>query len=343
MNYKAWDIEVDDFYNLKTPQEKLRHLIGFAVLAPSSHNSQPWKFVLDGNKIKVFADFSRALAVSDKDNRQLYISIGCAIENLITATEYYGLRFKINYFPNDNKELVAEIEFENLGDQDHSSQKEEHKIHHINKRSVNRNKYERENIDENFINEIKRYSNNDILVSIITDKDKIDEISEIMRKAIRTALADKEFRKELSQYVKHNKTKEYYGMPGFGFGMPLPISLIFPKAVKHIDVSRVNSKQDSDLIKNHTPAICIIGTKGNNELLWVKAGEVYEKIALDAQKSGIKTAVMAAATQIGDFHKDLQKVLENDFRPQVFFRMGYSDKTTPHSPRFLTEDVIKKI
>jgi len=37
-NFKAWDIKIEDFFNLKTSDKKLRFLLNFAVLAPSSHN-----------------------------------------------------------------------------------------------------------------------------------------------------------------------------------------------------------------------------------------------------------------------------------------------------------------
>jgi len=36
-NYKAWAIDIKDFANKQTDKERLAFLIGFAVLAPSSH------------------------------------------------------------------------------------------------------------------------------------------------------------------------------------------------------------------------------------------------------------------------------------------------------------------
>ena len=64
-----------------TSIEKLKFLLRYAILAPSSHNTQPWKFSISEDKIKVFADKNRWLKVADPDQRELYISTGCAIEN----------------------------------------------------------------------------------------------------------------------------------------------------------------------------------------------------------------------------------------------------------------------
>lgn len=65
-NFKAWDVKIEDFFNLKTSNEKLRFLLNFAVLAPSSHNSQPWRFEVGEGMIKIFPDLSRRLPESDK-------------------------------------------------------------------------------------------------------------------------------------------------------------------------------------------------------------------------------------------------------------------------------------
>ncbi|MBD3386211.1 hypothetical protein GF407_14980 [candidate division KSB1 bacterium] len=58
-------------------------MIRFATMAPSGHNTQPWKFSLHENTITIFPDYKRRLAVVDPDDHALFISLGCALENLI--------------------------------------------------------------------------------------------------------------------------------------------------------------------------------------------------------------------------------------------------------------------
>ncbi len=96
-NYKAWDINYKDFPENNSIEEQLKFLIGFAVLAPSSHNSQPWKFEVCENKVSLSANMDRSLAVGDAKNRFLYLSLGCALENLLIAAEYFGFEYKIIY------------------------------------------------------------------------------------------------------------------------------------------------------------------------------------------------------------------------------------------------------
>ena len=96
-NYKAWEVKIEDFFHLKSNLERLRFLLNFAVLAPSSHNSQPWKFRVSENEILVEPNRDRALPSSDTNNRQLFISLGCAVENILIAADYYGFETLVEY------------------------------------------------------------------------------------------------------------------------------------------------------------------------------------------------------------------------------------------------------
>jgi len=40
----SWQINEQDFPRGEDSTEKLKFLIRYAILAPSSHNTQPWKF-----------------------------------------------------------------------------------------------------------------------------------------------------------------------------------------------------------------------------------------------------------------------------------------------------------
>jgi hypothetical protein len=39
---EAWDVRESDFPINGSDEEKLKFLLSYAILAPSSHNSQPW-------------------------------------------------------------------------------------------------------------------------------------------------------------------------------------------------------------------------------------------------------------------------------------------------------------
>lgn len=67
-----------------------QYMVLCATLAPSPHNTQPWKFRIGDDGIEVMADLERALGSADPELRQLYQGLGCAVENLEVAARYLG-------------------------------------------------------------------------------------------------------------------------------------------------------------------------------------------------------------------------------------------------------------
>ena len=106
-NYRAWQIDPKDFYETQTQEEKLRFLLQFAVLAPSTHNSQPWLFELKEGSCLIYFNRSLRLPEADPKGRDLYISLGCCVENLILAATYFGMFERVEYHLKEN--LVAEV------------------------------------------------------------------------------------------------------------------------------------------------------------------------------------------------------------------------------------------
>ena len=104
----VWNIKESDFPANGSSGDKLSFLLNYAILAPSSQNSQPWMFNVSGGEIRLFADKTRWLAVSDADQREQYIALGAALENLLVAAVIFGYAYNVTY-PSGNGSLAAII------------------------------------------------------------------------------------------------------------------------------------------------------------------------------------------------------------------------------------------
>ena len=69
---------------------RLAQVLEHALRAPSVHNTQPWRWRLDGDVIDLFADIGRQLPVTDPDGRDLTISCGVALHHLVVALGHAG-------------------------------------------------------------------------------------------------------------------------------------------------------------------------------------------------------------------------------------------------------------
>ncbi len=86
-------------------------LVAAAVLAASPHNSQPWRFRVESDRVQVRADLSRALGPIDPFRRELHMGLGCAIENLMVAARSHGYDPILSILPDPVTEpnLVAQV------------------------------------------------------------------------------------------------------------------------------------------------------------------------------------------------------------------------------------------
>ena len=91
MKEDSRNIAESDFPFAKGRAEQLRFLVNYAVLAPSNHNSQPWKFCIHHDQMDVLIDKTRMLSFIDPHLRQMKISCGAAIGNVEVAGKYFGL------------------------------------------------------------------------------------------------------------------------------------------------------------------------------------------------------------------------------------------------------------
>src|SRR5215510_4256522 len=75
----------------------MHELVRYATLAANGHNTQPWKFVIKDKLIEIHPDYTRRLPVVDPQNRELWISLGCALENLLLAARATGYAAEVYY------------------------------------------------------------------------------------------------------------------------------------------------------------------------------------------------------------------------------------------------------
>ncbi len=333
-NYEPWHINYKDFYSLKYTVDKLRFLLKFAVLAPSTHNSQPWKFIISDSEILVVPELERTLPVADPEYRLLCISLGCTVENLLIAANYYNYQAKVEYFPHGAEEITIRISLRENSPS--TKDKEDHLIFAIPKRRTNRSKYSPATPKKEELSQLENLVIDTSAIRFVTDLEKQKTIADILLESRLKAFDNKLFRKELAHYKRTNLTKSPLGMPGFTMGLNTPLSLVTPFAIRHINVIRFLKKQEEKLLKKYTPTFGFVITTGDSKTDWVAAGRLFERITLEAERLHIQTAISAISPKV---HKPLQEVLDTPHFPQVFFRMGHTDKIPGHSPRLSTEEV----
>ena len=86
-------------------------LVRAAILAANAHDTQPWAFRIAADRIDLFADRTRTLGSVDPLGRELEISLGCALENLLLAAPANGYEASLTLLPDaGDPDHVARVE-----------------------------------------------------------------------------------------------------------------------------------------------------------------------------------------------------------------------------------------
>lgn len=78
------------------------NILYHASLAPSGHNSQPWSVrVEDQYQWVIGSDKARWLPAVDPENREVFLSLGAFVENLVQAAEFHGFSAEVEVIARD--------------------------------------------------------------------------------------------------------------------------------------------------------------------------------------------------------------------------------------------------
>ncbi len=324
-----WQINEQDFPYGGSSDERLMFLLGYAILAPSSHNTQPWKFTVGGNAVQIFVDSTRWLRVADADRRELYLSVGCALENLLIAAEHFGYAYRVDRFPQPgNEELAAQVKFEPR--ERTSPFKNGALFRAIPQRHTNHQVYKERPIRPADLQRLKACcAEDDIYIYFTSDVEVKRQIDTLIVRGDAIQFADPAFREELGYWIGQGV-----------FGTSWLMSHLGQLAMSYINLGKPTAKKDSELLMS-APVLALISSAENSREAQVRCGQVFERIFLTAFSLGISVQPMSQIVEVPELKADLNKIipLEGTF-PQHPFRLGYAEPEQAQTPRRPLTEVL---
>ena len=85
-------------------------LVRYGTLAPSSHNTQCWTFEIKRDRIIIHPDGDRRCPIVDPDDHHLFVSLGCAAENIVQAASVQGFHSDFRVDAGDGNAVVLLLE-----------------------------------------------------------------------------------------------------------------------------------------------------------------------------------------------------------------------------------------
>ncbi|MCU0372820.1 MAG: nitroreductase family protein [Ignavibacteria bacterium] len=339
-NLSAWNVSEDHFPSFGSIKEKFKFFVRYAILAPSGHNTQPWTFEVHEESLNLYADRTRALPVIDPDDRELIISCGAALTNLLVAMKYFGFEPHVEYIPNEaDNDLLATVSIKTRDYQPTDLDTTLFKA--IKNRRTNRLPFAEEVIDgytkQKLINIVSE--DKDIKFTVIEDANLKEELTKLIEQGDKIQAQNKSFCRELAQWVHPNRTNSKDGIPGYAFGMGDLISFGSPFFIGNLNWGDIQAGRDRNLIKG-SPVLALMETKTDTPLDWMKTGVALSKLLLRAASQGIAASYLNQPLEVPELFSKMKELLGSNTYPQLILRMGYG-KEVKSTPRRDVEDVLK--
>lgn len=310
-------------------------MIEHAIQAPSGHNTQPWLFKICKSEIDIYPDFTKSLPAVDPNNRELFVSLGCAAENLCIAASHKGYRGDVTITDNGVIKIMLSQDSLNMASSLYPQ---------IPIRQTNRSVYNGEIVPDDSIA---------ILKGIITwpfigvhfvknGTPEYQIISEMVYKGNSIQMKDKKFKEELRQWMRYNKKHQDETKDGLSyavFGAPNIPRCIAKSIIKGAINEKSQNKNDRKKIASSSHFILLTISENTIEQ-WIDLGRTLERILLKTTEMGISHAYLNQPNEVSELSLEMaQKLGISNEYPTILIRIGYGKKM-PYSLRRNVESCI---
>lgn len=305
-----------------TPRD--RELVRFATLAANSHNTQPWTFSIRGNVIAIAPDFKRRCPAVDPDDHHLFVSLGCAAENLILAASTLGwhadlalngdrIVITLEEAPPAASTLAAAIPI----------------------RQCTRAAFDGKPAAPETLRRLEgacRESN--VTAILMTERAAIAGVTDYVLQGNSAQMRDKAFMRELVHWIRFNEAEALATMDGLyapASGNPsLPSWLARPLLNLFFTESGENKKYREQL--ESSAGVVVLAADGSDRSHWIAVGRACQRFGLQATALGLKYAFINQPVEVASLRSQFAASLGfGERRPDIVMRFG----TGPDLPKSL--------
>jgi nitroreductase len=285
-------------------------LLKYAVSAPSCLNAQPWLFKLIGNDIKIILDLRRWRKIADADQRELYISAGCVLENILIAAEHFRFSHQVHY---GEDEEAAIIELNPSGKA--SFFRDPSLFEAIAQRNTNRKIYTNKAISPEILKLLQEVCIEEGLKLHLTcDMEIRRKANDLLKQACSIQLSNAAFRRELGYWLGQGL-----------FGDSLTRSKITQLIEANKNMSKNRAKKFSELLMSAS-VFGIISSEKNDRMSQMKAGQILERTWLRATALGIGLHPISQFLELPELKEKAEKlILADNAYLQLTFGLGYAE------------------
>lgn len=282
-----------------------------AVLAPSRHNTQPWRFRCTQDGIDVLADPGRSLPATDPGQRELLMSCGAALFNLRVAIHARGIDPATTVFPRrDEPDLLATV-------RPFAKRSVDTRIAllagAIATRRTNRGAFSPRPVPAPALNAMRSAAESERAWMPRLDPAQLRHLRELVVAAGRAQRENAAVLRERAAWTAAD------GAPAVAQGS---------------DECALHERGGSGM-----PAVMVLGSVEDGQADRVRVGQAMQRVLLTATAAGLSASFISPPVEVPSARAELRQVLGGGIWPQIVLRFGYGDPV-PSTPRRPLREVM---
>lgn len=294
--------------------EVLRNAVLLACRAPSVHNTQPWRWVTDGEAVHLFVDRHRTVPATDHSGRDTILSCGAVLDHFRIAMAAAQWRASITRFPDPNNEdHLATVEFEPV---DHVTTEQRNRAEAILERRTDRLPFDSPAYWHLFEPVLRStFDEGEVMLDLLSEdhRPRLVEASQL------TAA----LRRDDSSY--HAELQWWTSPFALVQGIP-PSALASDTERLRVDVGRdfpVRGHHDRRAeITADAAKILVLSTPDDTRLDVLRCGEVLSTVLLECTVAGMATCALTHLIETDQSRDIVRGLVGQRCDPQALIRVG---------------------
>jgi hypothetical protein len=310
----------------------LKELVRCATLAPNGHNTQPWKFELSPNTISIRPDLSRRTPVVDPDDHHLWVSLGCATENLVLAAAALGKHADVAFGPQEVRVAL-----------DDTAPVRSQVVNAIFQRQSTRSVYDGQSIPNDVLQQLTRAADRGgVRLLLLTERAKVEGVLDYVLQGNSAQIRDATFMRELKSWIRFNEADAL--ATSDGLFSHLTGNPTLPRWLGNMLFSMLLSeKSENDKcarqLRSSAGVAVFVGERADTAS-WFEVGRAYEHFALAATALDVRTAFVNQPVEGPAVRTQFAQWLGlGAGRPDLVVRFGRGPQL-PYSLRRPVADVV---
>jgi hypothetical protein len=315
---EAYDAAVAAMRHRPTTAPETRDLIRYATLAASGHNTQPWFFRPDDAGITILPDLLRRTPVVDPDDHHLYVSLGCAAENLAIAAGGAGRAGAIDLDPAGEGGVRFHFGTGNGGDQA--------LFEAITRRQSTRSDYDGSSVEASELRQLRAAAAiPGVALVLVSERSPMDQLRDLILAANSAQMGDPAFVAELKRWLRFSPNAALRTGDGLfsaaGGQPPLP-EWLGPWLFDRVFTVKAETARYARQIASSAGIAVFAGAEAD-PAHWVQVGRACQRFALQATALGLTCAFLNQPVEVAGFRDDLAALVGlPGRRPDIVLRFG---------------------